>query len=404
MKIPQKISITEILVYLIFFFSSFSLLQINYRSITFFILFEVLFLIYMMIIKRKIYKIPILLLLLLIEILVSAICTSQSVIPNSYKSTAVFMTLLLIPNFFVIMYCKTFIFKRKYYISVIRNALKGICGLQIIWALLQYIFFFFNININKIIFINFLHLNLNITNSICGFSWHPGTLAPIIVLAYFLYSNPLFRLLIVFVSLICNNATALIGGLFCIIISLFNFLKRKKIKKEMIIRICLLFIFIIIVGIYFDIFSLGIEKIERIIGRVTGTIYDQSAIGHIRYYTSLPNVIKISNPIQILFGYGTGCSGYPIDQLYDQYSFLNNWAVESDIMNILYNWGIVGFILVYMIIGIIIAKGYKIDKRYSYVTLIIALEGITYNVMYDWVLLLFMLFYICVNKKIDFWE
>lgn len=404
MKIYKKISVSEIIVFMIFFFSSFSLLQINYRSITYFVLFEVLFIIYMIIMKRKIFKIPILLLLLMIEILVSATFALHSTIPNSYKSTAIYMTLLLIPSFFVIMYLRKLILKRKKYISLIRHALKLICGLQIVWAILQYLFFLDNINLNKIVFENILHLNLNITNSICGFSWHPGTLAPIIVLSYFLYKNLLFRILIIFVSLICNNATAFIGGLFCLLISFFEFLKEKKIKREKIIKISVIFIILLGIGFYFNVFSFGIEKIERIIGRITGSVYDQSAIGHIRYYTSLANVIKISSPAQILFGYGTGCSGYPIDQLYDQYSFLNNWAVESDFMNILYSWGIVGFILVYILIGIIIVKGYKIDKRYSYVTLIITLEGITYNVLYDWVLLLFMLFFICIKKEIDFWE
>ena len=55
MKIYKKISVSEIIVFMIFFFSSFSLLQINYRSITYFVLFEVLFIIYMIIMKRKIF-------------------------------------------------------------------------------------------------------------------------------------------------------------------------------------------------------------------------------------------------------------------------------------------------------------------------------------------------------------
>ena len=179
---------------------------------------------------------------------------------------------------------------------------------------------------------------------------------------------------------------------------------RKKIKRRTFITDLAIILVCLFVGIGSGFASVAIQKIITIYGRITGSVYDQSAIGHKRYYSALLLVFNNSSPVQIFFGYGAGCSGYPIDVLYAQFPHLKNWSVESDFMNILYSWGISGFVAYYSMLLSIMFRGWKIDKRYTYLVLIVTLQGITYNVQFEWVQLIMIYFYCCTRLGIDFFD
>ena len=81
---------------------------------------------------------------------------------------------------------------------------------------------------------------------------------------------------------------------------------------------------------------------------------------------------------------------------------IGNWAIESDIMDKLYSLGIVGFVLYYTFLSKILIRGYKIDKKYTIVTLAIIIQGFGYNVQWDYIFLIELVFYICKKIKLVF--
>lgn len=82
----------------------------------------------------------------------------------------------------------------------------------------------------------------------------------------------------------------------------------------------------------------------------------------------------------MLFGYGQGCSDYPITIMEGQYSHLDSWSIESDIVSILVSRGIIGFLCYYTFLIYIYIKGRKLDYRYSAVIIPIIIQGFGYNV------------------------
>lgn len=145
------------------------------------------------------------------------------------------------------------------------------------------------------------------------------------------------------------------------------------------------------------------SKIKRkVILSVMGVI---SILAAILLFTNALNIMmdKVGYIIIRLFGYGYGCSGY-IFSVLDNRINIGNWAVESDIMDKLYSLGIVGFVLYYTFLSKILIWGYKIDKKYTIVTLAIIIQGFGYNVQWDYIFLIELVFYICIKNKISFFN
>ena len=90
--------------------------------------------------------------------------------------------------------------------------------------------------------------------------------------------------------------------------------------------------------------------------------------------------------------------------IYGRYAELGNWSIECDIVNILVNRGIIGFVLFYSFLISIIIKGWKFNKYYSIVVLAIVVQGLGYNVQWEYIILIELLFYLCIKYKIDFFD
>lgn len=341
--------------------------------------------------------------------MISCFCSK---LPYSYKYAAFRATIIMFLVFIVIHIVNYHFFVEPKAMNTVKKALKMMCVIQIIWSLCSFAAFkLWGIDINQVIFVDILNLVESASQykgevlQPSGLSWHSSTLAPILALSYFLFNRIEMKLLSIIVAVICGNATALIGIVLCIFIDvIYTITKKREINKKLVqALICIGGVSIIILlfsGYYKDIY----DKIIYILHRMSGNSNDSSAYAHIRYYWSYPQVIDISNPLQTIFGYGKGCSGYPIGELFGQYTHLGNWSVESDIMDILISEGIFGFISFYCFLLKIVYKGKKVDVRYSFVVIVWILEGVTYNIQFEWFIFIEVLILLLINNKYNIFD
>ncbi len=408
-KIGEK-KLLRIVVSLMFFFSSLLVFQIPFHGITFFIMFELLFCMIMFCKTGLFPKVRPLFWVIIIELLTSATFSFFGELPDAHRKAAVYLTALTLPSFFTASYLEKLIKKDINWVNVVVGSLRAMCVFQMVWCLLQFVCYRIGIDLNKLLFSDLLHLVENASSMkgvVSGFSWHQSSLAPILVVSLFMFNSIWAKLIIIFIATVAGNSTVLIGtGLyFCIMLFDYMIVRHKVRRKTLIIIVFIIFSGLV-VGFELGLVNKVIEEIVFIFNRVTGNVHDDSAIGHMRYFWAFPQVMDISTTSQKLFGYGSGCSGYPINVLFNQFPHLEfqNWSVECDIMNTIYSWGIVGFVLYYALLLFNIIKGATINKNYAYLVFIIVIEGITYNVQYDWMILLMCFIYICIKNRIDFFE
>ena len=87
--------------------------------------------------------------------------------------------------------------------------------------------------------------------------------------------------------------------------------------------------------------------------------------------------------------------------LYSQYASMKSWAVETDIMNMIYSRGLIGFAAFLGFLAQIIAKGCKRDFRYVTIPICFLAAGITYNVQFSWVFFLEILLLLSLEQDIN---
>lgn len=406
------IDIKVILLFILTLISSMVVLEIDGKSLFFFA--QVLYCIVYVVSEKKINLIKDKLFWLMYSAYVLASVVGWfSDIPYSYRyasvRSAVMMTLMVI----TIQFFNTQITQNKLNFDIIKKAIKGMCIIQLIWCLCAFVAYkVFALDINQKIFVDCLNL-LELASSFkqgvfqpSGLSWHPATLGPVVILSYFMFDSLIVKGVAIIVAFICGNATVLIGSILCVFFSVFHcvFIDKLKIKKErlrIIVLICVLGIgALLISGKY----TVIIEKFAHIIYRISGDSGDPSADAHMRYYWSYPQILQCSTPYQVFFGYGNGCSGYPIGVLFGQYTHLTNWSVESDIMDILISRGIFGFITFYAYLIAIIKRGIKIDKKYAYLIVVLILEGITYNVQFNWCIFIEIIMMIMIKNNYNIFD
>ena len=341
--------------------------------------------------------------------MISCFCSS---LPYSYKYAAFRATIIMFLVFIVVNVVNYHFFIEKNAMQIVRKALKLMCAIQILWSLCSFAAFkLWGLDINQVIFVDVLKLVESASQykggvlQPSGLSWHSSTLAPVLALSYFLFNRIEMKLLSIVVAVICGNATALIGMVLCIFIDVtYTIIKKREINKRLVQALICIGMLVIIALLFSGYYKEIYDKVMYILHRMSGNSNDSSAYAHIRYYWSYPQVLDISNPMQIIFGYGKGCSGYPIGVLFEQYTYLGNWSVESDIMDILISEGIFGFIAFYYFLLRIIRKGKKIDVRYSFVVIVWILEGVTYNIQFEWFIFMEVLILLLINNKYNIFD
>lgn len=349
--------------------------------------------------------------------ILSTLFCLRSDIPMSYKENSIIAITVLIPIFFSVSFYERH-FKSVRIVATIRKALVLTCVIQVIMCIVQFALYYnVHIDLNQIVFRDFLHMVENPSQyklgvyHPSGMCWHSAFMAPITIITFVVCDSYFIKVLAVVAAIICNNATAIIGIGICLALSVtfsvIDFLRKtnKTTKKRTFIVVGLIIIIFLLVFLGTDAISIVIEKVIDIYGRATGSVYDGgSANAHIRYFIAYPEVVKNGNVIQFLFGYGTGNSGFTMSKLYGQYTELNSWVVESDVMNQLYSNGIVGFIIYYGFLLYIAFKGYRLNRRYLILMMSIIIAGFTYNIQFSWVLYIEFLLYLSIKNKIDFFR
>lgn len=395
------------------FFSTLVLFKVG--NITWFILLQFIYCLYSFYKYRKITfsdtpLISFIYLELILSILVGMIWNLQV----SYKKSALFMGLMSMMTYVVFIYMNQLIKKDSETVVYIKKAFRWMVLIQLIWIPLQYVIYKMSgVDINNVIFVDLLHFT-NDASFVRAWTWypagcchHPAVIAPMLVIAFCLFEPLPMKLLVIFDSLICGSSTAFVGVLVAAVLTIFcEFVingKRLENKKK-IIFIIVLFFLIFILMFQSDIFDLVNERVVYLFTRLTGLSTDDSTSAHFQYYLDYINIFKRSNVFQILFGCGEGCSGMWASFIYGRYAELGNWSIECDIVNILVNRGIVGFILFYSFLISIIIKGWKFNKYYSIVVFAIVVQGLGYNVQWDYIILIELLFYLCIKYKIDFFD
>lgn len=412
----RKIGSYELILYAMVFVSSLVVLQFSGR--TWFLYIQVFFCLFLVIREKKVILLPYKTLNLIF--LLIFICTFSAIVSNmpySYKKAAVISAIYMIPMYFSASYCYGLLKEKRNILVTVVRAFKAMALLQLLWIPLQYIFYHLaGIDINKLIFVDTLHLleNASFIRSWVyypsGLSWHSAVLAPLMVIAFCLFRELPIRALIIIDSLICGNSTAAIGVAVCIILSvgysLLRLLKKhkNKVKKNSLIYGSIFLIILIFLFYRFSLVSVLSNQFFYISSRLFGGESDASTSAHLQYYSDYITVVKNSSFLQILFGYGLGCSGYTITQMYNRYVSLGNWAIECDIINIAINRGVIGFFVYYSFLFYIAIKGRKLDKRYFIVMVSILIQGFGYNVQWDYLFFLEMIFYFSIKFEINFFE
>lgn len=390
-----------------------SMIILQKRGYTFFVLFQCIFVFLCFLYNKKVYifRNPFVN-LTFIELIISAGFAYFSDMKSTYCHTAVYMTMLLIPIYLATSYINHMASEKQRILNVIRKTMKIAVLMQMGWCMLQFVLNrLLKWDLNKIIFTNFLHMVKTAsirregTLSLTGFGWHPVLMAPILVIAYYMFDSKLVKLMAIIIAFLCGNSTAIIGVVMCLG---FDILKMiPKIKEKVIIRRDFTFIIICVsligVGVLIQTGMLEViwTKIQMLFQRILIAESDDSAIAHKRYFTAYPNVLSISSLIQVLLGYGEGCSGYPFGVLFQQYVGLTNWSVESDVMNILISRGLLGFCAFYGFLGTIMWKGKAVNLKYTSIILIFIVQGITYNIQFDWLFMFEIILLISIENKFD---
>lgn len=303
--------------------------------------------------------------------------------------------------------------KVKYYLKGIYYA----SLFQVIWSFLQYIVYsLFTISINKLIFYDIFkipeaaHIQTKGSSiALTGLCWNVGNMAPLIVFGYLFTKSPIIKLIFVLYSVLSGSRTLLLGMVLCvvldIIIYLFKYRKVTIYKKHIKYFVVGVGFLVPIILLKSDIILKVLKKGYELIGSLSVQYLttQSSARIHARYWTTIPQVTNWSKPINVLFGYGIGCSGYPFAMLYNQYAD-HSWVVECDFINILWNYGYIGFILFYSWYIHNIIKGYKIDKKYIVLLITLLAEGVMYNVMFNWCYIAILFIFICISYKENIFE
>lgn len=350
-----------------------------------------------------------------LELIISTICCLTSSISLSYKKAALISTCLVIPMYFFFSLIKGNTRQRAELLCCVKKGIKITCIVELIWCFLQFVAYkFAGLDINQKIFVNLLHLVQTASRyesgkffRPSGLCWHQSLMAPIVVLTFFFSGSIIWIGLALLDSLICHSTTAFIGILCCFIftygLKAIKYIQSGRVKIHKIVAFfaAILFVLAIPVAIKANAPAAFAEELMRLVTRITHSSSDLSSAAHMRYYTSYKDVVKMSSPLQVFFGYGYGCSGYPITKLFDQYAYLNNWSVESDVMNILISRGILGFFGYYGMLAYIAIKGYRIDERYALLIACIVVEGVTYNIQFDWLFFLELFLYLAVQSRFN---
>ena len=358
---------------------------------------------------KSIDKVYVLMIVLSLFTLISNLLYTNYTDQWKWQALAFFIIGVVAFFFYVIVYEN-----KIEYIYAFWKGFKISIFIQVIYGYLQYIASFLgDIDLNELLFRKITPHEGSLSHFYygelvpSGFSWHPGTYAPLLVIGYWIFNDKIIiKLLIIGIAVLTKSSTCVLGILTCVII---DFVYANQLTKKKILRCFLIVLISIFIIISTKIGNELVTEVEKLFNRITTSAtvsasYDMSSYYHKRYYTGVFKIAENANVIQLFFGCGDGCSGYPFVKIFGQYKDNAPWAIESQIMSDLISKGLLGFGTLYYWIANIAIKGRKIDRRYMACIIALMVESITYNIAFVWVILFEIILSICVKKKTNIWR
>lgn len=408
-----KTRAAEFIVSLMFVTSTFVLLLPG--GYTAFLWCQMAFCAYMLFLKKKLYFFPsVVVTMVFVMMFVSGVLAQSTDMPDSYRKAAIVLPIMMLPLYFTATYLVVLIKDSYSWLDVIKKAILISLIVQLVWILIQLLFYrVFSIDINHRLFVELLHMT-NKASFIRAGVWYPSglthhsaQLAPLFVMGFLMFDNWYLRLAIIVESMMIGSSTSTLGILLCAAgVICYNIAKKKK-RTEFGFSNMKIIVFVfaavaaVIIALRFNVFEIISRSVSNIYMRLFAENKDDSTAAHLSYYTDYLTFIKRESRINVLFGCGNGCSGWLITSLYNRYRSLGNWAIESDIIDILVSRGIVGFVLYYSLLVRIMIKGLKVDYRYALFIVVLLIQGFGYNVQFDYLFLFEMLLLVCVEKNIN---
>lgn len=405
MMAQSKTNYFKIIITIMLFFSS--AIVFEFLKISFFLYLQCLFCLVCLLKYKRIYISKSVLSLILVSVVISGILPLVGKIPMSWKLCTRNYMIMWIPLYFTATYLRRWINGDGEKSLFIVKTLKKVFLIQLIWFPIQFIMYnLLGIDINDLLFNQIFGLRQNVSfiregvYYPSGLTWHSAVVAPLFVLSLALFNKGWIKCLVLFDAAICGNATAVIGVLVYYVVFIGKSIFNNRIKKKTTYRVLLIGLVGLVAGYFLGIYDKVFTLIQNIVYRIV-VMEDASSQAHLRYLTSIPLVFRNSNMLEILFGYGNACSGYPHTVLFHQYIKLKSWVTECDISNILLSRGIFGFVFYYYFLMRIIAIGKNINIKYLAVMVAIIIEGVTYNVQFDYVFLIECILLFSAQWKID---
>lgn len=267
---------------------------------------------------------------------------------------------------------------------------------QMIWVYLQFGGKVLNIDVNSLVFRDFLHMSVAETTQISdygiklsGFCWNSANLAPLMIFGYLYTRKSGIKALFLLISLLSNSKTLMLGMVICFVLNaVLPRFKTLQIKKRNMIRaVGFVVLASLFVAFFWSDFKNWLDKAISLLNVIDNVSKEPSTYAHFRYISTVPEILKRNNVFSNVFGFGPGCSGYVFSKYFNQYSGIK-WTIECDYVNILWQYGLVGFFLYYLWMLRNLTEIGRMDLKYVMLFITYLMMGFMYNITFNWVFLL----------------
>ena len=291
--------------------------------------------------------------------------------------------------------------------------------IQLVWGYFQ--LFIYNItgkSLNDIIFIDLLNVSRGFatqykgnTIALSGMCWNAANMAPLMVFLYCFTSSPFIKIAIILLSLLSGSRTVLVGIVICVVVEGIQWFKKKRISSKKLIGLFVTTPILVMGIVFFLIFKQGLmsnmlEKMSTLLDSFSTQHMSQegSAFVHIRYITSIGDIVQRSGIINSLFGYGLGCSGYPFALYYHQWGGISGgaWSTECDYTYYIWGTGLIAFVIRYVWYMKNCIKSKNVNPGYFLFFISYFIQALTYNVSFNWNLLLILFLIVYITYHEDF--
>lgn len=412
---PYKLIIEEVLLFLYGFLGTMPILEIGGTSVFIYLTMLVVLWNVLLLFAKKNWEFslqPICFPLILITVfsVISAVGCLLGNLGDEWKSTQMNKIVL------TVLYLMIFLFyaqpERRVYL---KNYIRGVyyaCVFQMFWAYAQLLIQKSgNLSLNQLVFHDLLKMDVPLEeawqNHLPGLCWHSSNMAPLLTFGFAMSKSPWLKLAFFVMSAICGSRTALIGVCLCAVIQWI--LYRKNFHGTVRVNgrtVKIAVIFAALACIAAGVSGIGAEfagqlsaGCEKIMEMFQGT--ESSAGAHIKYWTSVPELIFSTDLVHVLIGYGIDCSGYTMAKLMGQYVGMQ-WVIECDYINVLWSNGLIGLILQFGWYFSQTARCGRTDKRYLTFLVPFFAMGVTYNVIYNWCMILLYCIFLLADSGTEF--